>query len=665
MVRDSSWLDRRRLLQAGSLGGFAAFTGCLGDDEADDADDTDDTDDADDIDDPDDADDIDDPDDGDDMDDGDDTDDIDPDEQVPEVLDATASFANHHYAELPADTQYNPYADPNPPEDFPWRPAPLIGRSNYDFSHYGHLVEDWSYEPGVLQLTFHDDFYWWSGEQVTVDDFLNQLEYEDYLWGDDDLDYHVDIVSMERIDDLTARLAVVDAWHEDWAIYQTVENFLINMSRNVSDGWIEEFGDAPDLDAIEDLREEHEEQFIESDEELAELFYSIYEFRLDGAVGEVGEDYWQFELVQEKNGNLRHHANYDNREHLPNFRYARYEVHEEHDVLTTERYQEQVQPFVGPEAPETLEQAVAGEFDFEIEQIEYFRPPNTIGGIQFNHDVHPSDDVHFRRAFAYLVDNTAWEGYIENIPIESNHPYFSDDELEMYVSDAVIDAFTDYGWDEMRFDEAEAELEAGGYERNADGRWLLQEDGVEGDAGEPMEFEFSTHDWMGWVPEYGTDWYADMDDFGIGLETLLELPEDWTVLFTYTGGGTPEHALGNVYLDEDWARPEYNIPSTVLAPEFLETAGPGDPTDDWVEYEVATMTERLTVTTDEEMHQELVDELTWVVNQAVNHYGVSPGGQIVCLNQEEWFWPPLEEVPATHSDVVFRTVHFGNCMYDG
>ena len=664
MARDSRTHDgtRRRLLKVGGLSGLTVLAGCLGDDEV--VDDTDDIDDVDDTDDQDDVADVDDIDDVDDVDDVDDADDADPD-NVQEVHDATAVWAAHDFAEVPADIQYNPYIDPNLPNDFPFTGAELVGMSNVDFEHYGIVVDDWSYQPGVLEFSFHDDFYWWSGDQVVVDDYLAILDFEDYLWGGEDLEAQDAIVTREQVDDTTVRLALTDSWHEGYALSQTIEGVILNASHQLLDPWIEEFADAPDLDAIEDLRDDFEaDKRIETDDELVHTKYSPYEFRLDGSVGHVGENFWEAELVQEVNGNLRHFANTDNYEHLPNFSTGRYEVHEEGDVMQMERYQEQEQPFAyGEITPEAIIEAQEGNAPFETDLHIFFRPPSDQGGMQFNHDTHPTDDAHFRRAMAYLTDNTAWDRHPETIPAQEYHGFFSEEELETFVSQEVIDAFTDYGYDGMQVDEAEAELLAGGYEQDADGRWLMQEDGVEADAGEPMDFTIGTWSWMEYVADHGTDWFADLNDFGIGNEVIVDLPEDWTVLWTYTGGGVPEAVFGNIYLEQDWARPEINVPSVVLAPPFLETADAGASQDDWVEYEVTTMTERLAVTTDEEMYQQLVDELAWVVNQIINHFSISPVARHFALNMERWYWPPLEETAAVQTRLLFRNMHFGVCQY--
>ena len=568
--------------------------------------------------------------------------------------------------DFPADVQYNPYIGPNPGFTFPWGPAHVIGRSVFDYQLYPHVAADWSYQPGVIEITFHDDFYWWSGDRLTAEDYLLELEYEDYLYGGDDLDAHEPIISREQIDDHTFRLTLADSWTEDWAISQTVEGFDISPSRALTTPWIEEFEDAGDLDAVEDLRDHHQnDNVLEDDEELVHVYFTPFEFRLDGSIGDVGENYWELELIQEKDGNLRHHANDEHFEYLPNYARARYEIHEEADVVSHERFAAEDQPWAGGQERDTKEAALAGEFDFEVSSVAYFEPFSQTGGIQFNHAAHPGDDARFRRAFAYLVDSTTWEDFSFNTPTEFVHVFFTDEELRASVSEEVIDAFTDYGYDEIRFDEAETELEAGGYERDADGRWLLQEDSAEGEAGEPMRFTMGTWSWMGEIPDLGSDWVADLADFGIELDIPLDLQEDWTVAYTYNGGGSPAHALGNVFLELDWARPEYSIPSTVLAPPLGETATAGDSMDDWREYEVITMAERLPVTTDESMHQQLVDELVWVVNQVCHHMSTAPGASGVALNQGQWNWPSQQEMTPRFTGQVFRTAHFGLFQYDG
>ncbi len=654
---DRTALRRRRIIQAGGMAGVAGIAGCLGDDEPDDADDVADADDADE---PAPTDDTDDGDDTVPADDSDDADDEEPTTELPDIHDATAVWVPHDFADLPPDIQFNPYVDPSVPLGLqPFRPHPLIALSHVDFQHHGHVVDDWSYQPGVLEFSLHEDFYWWSGEQVTIDDYLSQIEFRDFHWGGDELDGHEEIVSLERIDDFSARLSLSDTWHETWAISQTLEEYLVEASRMFYEPWNEQFADAPDLDTVQDIRDDVEEDIIDSDDELAELFFNPYELRLDGSVGQVGEDFWEFELVREKNGNLRHFANPDNYEHLPNFERYRIEVHEEPTVVGVQRLQDQDQPYaVGGATPAAIDMYNDGEYPFDVDLHITRQAQSDIGGIQFNHAVHPSDDPRFRRAFAYLTDNTAWTGYPEVLPLERYHPFFTDEELEQNVSEEVIDAFTDYGYDGMQLDEAEAELEAGGYERNADGDWILQADGAEGDAGEPMEFTIGTHSWMDWLAEHGTDWYADLEEFGISTEILLELPADWTVAWTYTGGGSPDAALANVFLDDDWARPEMSIPATIQAPEFLETTDAGGPMDGWVEYDVGAMTDRLPVTTDAEMHQQLVDELTWVVNQTCNHYSVSPRMVMEIVNQERWHFPDPEETPEQRNSFLFRAFPF-------
>lgn len=652
MVRKSTsrFASRRRIVEAGAVGGLIGVAGCLGDDGPEDADDA--VDDGDDV-----------PaDDTDDVDDGDDVDDIDDgDEAVPEIQEYhDADLQWSHAFDLPADLQYNVYADgPSTPTNaFVLRNYDLVVRSVADLELYGLLVDDWSYEPGVLELTFHDDYYWWSGEQVTVDDYLTQLEFEDYYWGGDDLDDQEAIVTRERIDELTVRLALADAWHEEWAIHETVEGLLLNSSRTFLRPWIEEFEDAPDLDAIQDIRDDHEDNAqVTDDEELVYMYNTLHEFRFDGSIGGVGEDFFEVEAVPTKDGNIRHWANPENHDILPNVETIRLNVREEEDVARQDGFLENTHPLAyGERWPEAVEMHLDGEFDFDTDLYVFPRPPNDQGGMQFNHETHPSDDPNFRRAMAYLTDNTAWENHPDAVPAERLHTFLSEEELEAFVSAETIDAFTEYGWNEMRFDDAAAELEAGGFERNADGDWIMLEDGDEGDAGEAMSFTFDVPTFMGYVVDQGSDWFADLEGFGIGNE-VIEAGfdgEEWTVTYTYTGGGTPDHAFNHVFNDAapNWSRRDQNVPSTILASPFLEASGPGAEVEEWVEYDVGAMTDRLPVTTDAEQYQQLVDELSWVINQACNHYSTAPVQRHHVVDVENWHWPALDEIPERYSNLL-------------
>ena len=322
--------------------------------------------------------------------------------------------------------------------------------------------------------------------------------------------------------------------------------------------------------------------------------------------------------------------------------------------------------------PDALERHRDGDFPFETGIVEHFNPPSDGTGMQFNHEAHPSDNVHFRRAWAYLIDTTPWERQPAMSPVSHVHSFFSDNEAATWVSDEVYDNFTDYGLQEHRWDDAEAELEAGGFERNSNGDWILQEDSPDGEAGAPMGLTINAMPWMPWLHDRASDFYADIGDWGISVEgTTDDMPniesDDWTVSWCHTGGAMPEFAFSQVYLDEDswWFRHDYNIPSTILAPPIGESTGPGASTDNWEEYEVITMAERLPVTTEETAYQQLVDNLAWAMNQSVNHMGVVIRTITTIYDAERWSLAQPADYPEKWPEIIDRIQEYGVVQYQG
>lgn len=209
--------NRRRVMRIGGAAGMALVAGCTGDAADDMVDDGDDDDVADgdladdaDIDDVDDG--VDDTDDIDDTDDGDDTDEI-------ERFDVVASqvIVDPH----PGDAQYSRWSSPSPG----WAGFTryhVLRTSFYDFEPRSTLLTDYSYEPGIIEGTFRDDVYWWSGDQFTVEDFLLDLEFRDWLDGGDDFTYNPNIIAAEQIDSDSFRISLADTWNETWALQQSL-----------------------------------------------------------------------------------------------------------------------------------------------------------------------------------------------------------------------------------------------------------------------------------------------------------------------------------------------------------------------------------------------------------------------------------------------------------
>ena len=659
MTQSSTPIHRRGLAKIGAVLSIGAITGCLGDDRPDDVDDTDDADEL--------------ADDGDDTDDADvgDTDDVDdaPEEQMVEIVDAT--LYTQAESDHPGDVQFHPYGD-GPTPTWAWEPR-LLERSDVSDQIQPSLIADWSYEPGVIEITFDDDFYWWSGDRVTVEDFIAMVEFEDFLWGGDELDHHENIVSLEQTDDDTARLALPDAWREDWALEVLFAKSPISSSRMYYRDRLEEFEDAADLDAVEDIRDDIEGSRHETDDELVLHHYIPFEVRLDeNGYGQVGDDFWELEFVPEKNGNLRHYANLQNSDRLANFRYIRFPVAEDRGPIMEENFMEERTAHVSGSdigADTVLELHDDLPFDTVLDGLE--EGPVNSGGWNINHAVHPGDNVHFRRAWAYLNNFTVWTRDPSHGEVHYFHPFLTDNVLHQFASEELIDNLTDYGWDEHRWDDAETEMETGGFERNADGDWMLQDDGLDAEAGEPMDFEMRTHSFTSWLSEFSMpDFQSDLEEFGIQTDWFVgngtwDPGDEYVLAPQYTGGIMPELTFERIYVEGGGGGMNHNVPSTVEAPEFLETSAAGDTTDDWVEYDVRTMTDRLPVTIEETEYQELVDQLTWVCNQAVNHFNIGPRTRIILLNDNTWSPAPLEEYPEKWYETEWRVVYTGAYQYVG
>lgn len=93
-------------------------------------------------------------------------------------------------------------------------------------------------------------------------------------------------------------------------------------------------------------------------------------------------------------------------------------------------------------------------------------------GILFNFQRYPTNDTHFRRAIAYLIDRDA---LIKTLPFWAEKPVLNlglpKDFVSQWISSDDLKYFTNYTYDPKK---AEEELLAGGFKRDpATGKWLL------------------------------------------------------------------------------------------------------------------------------------------------------------------------------------------------
>lgn len=414
--------------------------------------------------------------------------------------------------------------------------------------------------------------------------------------------------------------------------------------------WLEEFEDTGgDIDAVEDVREAISETRIESDEGLIHHYHSPFEFRIDGDIGDVGEDYWELELVPEKDGNTR--AFMDE----INFTRVRFTVVEEEDLRRGMGFLDEDIPFTNYRH---LELDVDDEYQIDDEDQLPFDTRTIIHQRDqdrfcwnFNCEIEPTSNPHFRRAFAYLTPDELWAHPPRRESQEIDSAWMTDERAEMFVSEDVLADFTVYGWEAPEYDAAEDELILGGYERNDDGDWIDE-------SGEAMDYTLGSYSWMDWIGDDGSDFFLDMDDFGIQVEHIPETPDPWRIYGDYHGGVHPEFIFTGMFGDESVGWPDNNnLPESVEAPELGDTNAPSE---DWVEYDVQAMTERLAITVDEESYQQIVDQLAWVHNQIMPRYRVNANNRVQVTNDNRWYIPSLEEAPEKWTASSPRNQHYIN-----
>ena len=606
---------RRRFAGVAGLVGATGLVGCLGDDaEEEEPDDDDVTDDEADV-----------ADDDADVDDGviDDEDD----DPAIERYGATAYYTRTR-GPLPADIQYQHRGDPTPAWYDNRHQFNVASRSWADLHVYGELLSDWSYEPGMFEITFRDDVFWWSGDRVDAEDFVVNQTLDDWHVGGDDLEANPNIITYEVMDEQTVRISLADTWREEWAAEQAIVDEGIGGSAAFNQQWIETFEDTGgDMDAVEEVRNDLEEYDADSDEDLVHQLHIPFEFRLDGSLGDVGEDHWMLELVPEKDGTTRYRAD------EINFT-SWYIGAEEEDIFNTERFMEEEQPYLGE--TQFLDLAAAEDIPFDYHQVGFARAEDQWGWTM-NAEEHPTESPWFRRAWTFATDREAWE-QPHQVPLEhAGHPFLSEDRLYHWVSEDVIEQMTTYGIN-AEWDRADEEMEIGGFERNADGMYLNQE------TGEPLEFTIPTQgQWMDYVEDLGSDWFADLEDWGIQAESVIDNGDQpYPIEASYVGGNIPEVVFDSVFGEDGlgWAAQDPNFDESVLAP----AVGDADaPEEDWVEYDTRTMTDRLGVTIDDGPYQELVDQLAWVSNQLMPRTAVITHEQLRGFNDNRWHVSAIEE----------------------
>lgn len=589
-------------------------------------------------------------------DDADDTDDDAPeeaDDDDEEVLRHDVAPIHWRGPPLPANAQYNYWGGTEPLPA--WVTASCeryfeMGWSFHDQTLRGELVADYAYQPGILEVRFVDDVYWWSGTRYGAADWATEFELRNWATGGDNFDAHPAVVAADVVDDHTVRISLADTWREQWAVHQALATYPLQepfSSRDFNRPWLEQFEDTGgDLDAIEEIRETFGSYNVTDDEELVHQFHIPLEFRLDGSVGDVGHDRWTLELVPEKNGNERRYVDEINYTALQ-FGADEEGVREEEAFLAEETpISEDWSLVVDREDPDVP-------FDFELLefQLEYDR-----WGWIFDCDARPTSNAHFRRAWVYLADRTLWETP-EYRPQEHVNVFLTDDRLEEWVSDDVIEGFLDYGKDDVKWDEAEAELIVGGFEQDGDGNWLDPE------TGGSISFTASGFSWYDFVSDLGSDFWTDLEAFGFDVAFRTDGEWDRPVFAGYVGGIIPEFAFETTFGEAslDWAAPNPAIRETVAAPAMDE---PDADPEDWIEYDTRAMTERLGIAVGDHAYQDLVDQLAWVANHLVPKATMVGQTRMNVVNANRWHVKEFADRPESWIRLPFRHIwHNGVLNY--
>ena len=527
---------------------------------------------------------------------------------------------------LPPEAQFQTFAPAAPPFGRSMNYA-LVSRSFVDRQFYGELAADWSYDPGVLEITLHEDFYFWDGQNVDADHVLAAYTLNNYMNGGDNRDAYPYIDEAEKTGEYSVRFSLTDTFREQYALAESFTGWRLPGSLNYYQSWLEQFRGASTQQEISsivaDLSTAREETnpypFYYGAFKLVDIKTDRYVFSLRT------EDFEQLEAPEPPH-------------YVEDINFTDVRVT---DDLNGKRM---TQAFINGKAPFTgISEISPDDLSFETERLDLVQS-TAMGAYTFNCSQSPMSDPHFRRAWMYILDTEKHSVAKTMYPEKRVTGFLTENREQIYVSDDVLGNLTDYKWDEHAVAEAEREMEAGGFERDSEGNWLFKE----GDrAGEPMQFEIISFPWIEPLWRNATAFEQAMAEFGITIEHVGDPGQiakriettDFDVALTAWGGGTPARMFeinfgtettlgtGNPEMPETWDGPPVGKPESGTR----ET------------YELAEPAQRLRVARDDEAYQQRVDRLTWVFNQAIPRAPISAGVQAWYLNVSKWDWLLPEE----------------------
>ncbi|WP_165875273.1 ABC transporter substrate-binding protein [Natrarchaeobius chitinivorans] len=283
--------------------------------------------------------------------------------------------------------------------------------------------------------------------------------------------------------------------------------------------------------------------------------------------------------------------------------------------------------------------------------------------VTFNYDHEVWRDPPVRRAIAYALDRDAATqagGYVEGEWGRLREPqqdlHGINIGVEAFLDDEFIGTLTDYGYDEQRTDEAAAELESAGYERDSNDMWVDS-------SGEPLSMDFKVISSFSEFVRAGQSIEEQLTDFGIDVEVITQESTtffddlwdgDYDVGTGYWGGGMTPYVM--------YQKPFYDAPrdfQTTNHPDTVDVPMPvGETSGDVESIDVIDRLDELSTAGDDERVQEITRELAWVYNQTVPQIPIwSRYGQAF-INTSDWEWLDLEaydqKMETAHEELFLR-----------
>ncbi|MFB6138296.1 MAG: ABC transporter substrate-binding protein [Halobacteriaceae archaeon] len=510
------------------------------------------------------------------------------------------------------------------------------------------VAKDWNYRVGVLDLDFFQDHYFASdrlGERnpvnINADDFIKgTYQLKNWMWGEQ----FPRIDSVEKQGEYQLRVRFNDTYRKEFAMTESLSGFEVdNYDFYKRKGWIERFKEASSN--------------AERDQIGADLqqkkYFSPHPFTsVPWYVSGTTETTWNLKLRNDETEKFG----------LPeNPRWVD-ETNWPECVLRVSGETSRARvafvngklPYAGSEMGGIQVVDADVPFNTTVEQVPR---PHATGAYVFNVGKAPMSNVHFRRAFAYMLNRKkSTTRFMEGDQVITG--FLTRDREEKYLSSNILDTLEtgphqNYGYAKAMKEEAEAEMKAGGFERNSNGMWVYQSGQR---AGQPMSFKIPCYPWQQAQMNNSTRFQEDMKEFGITVNVYVQTDADlwgrfsdgdYEIGLAYWGGGNPTATYTNAY----WGNPAIygatNWPGQWEGPVMGEFATPvDDASEEMTTYNIAQLTQRLQLTRNDQQYQEIANKLAWVYNQSLPRVPIGFQPRTFVMNTDQWNWPlPFEDYP--------------------